>query len=201
MSHADRILACLDANLTSRIELTLYGRAALTLGFDETPEDYALSRDVDVVLWLGQAEALNESTNFWEAVDQTNKDLAEDELYVSHFFTEDQVVLLPDWRESRVALPGTYRHLDLYRLGDLDLLLSKLRCLRQSACLPYLHRRHRIGDRCPSFPPQKSGTVRLSCPALLLSVRDLPGHPFRASSRTVWYPGEGSNLRPTDSGL
>ena len=126
MNHAERILACLDGHLNSRVELTLYGRAALTLGFEETPEDYALSHDVDAVLWIGQAETLNETTNFWEAVDSTNRELAGEDLYVSHFFTEDQVVLLPEWRENRVALPGPYRQLTLLRLGDLDLLLSKL---------------------------------------------------------------------------
>lgn len=126
MRHADHILSRLDSHLSSRIELTLYGRAALALGFDETPEDYALSRDVDAVMWIGQAEALLESTNFWEAVEQTNQELAEDDLYVSHFFTEDQVVLLPDWKRNRVALPRSYRHLDLHRLGNQDLLLSKL---------------------------------------------------------------------------
>ena len=126
MTHAERILNCLDGHLTSRVELTLYGRAALTLGFEETPEDYALSHDVDAVLWLGQAEALCETTDFWEAVEQTNADLAQDDLYVSHFFTEDQVALLPDWRDNRVHLTGDWVNLDLYRLGDLDLLLSKL---------------------------------------------------------------------------
>lgn len=126
MSHAERILTCLDRHLTTPAELTLYGRAALSLGFDETPEDYALSLDVDAVLWLGQAEELNASTNFWEAVDRTNSELAADGLYVSHFFTEDQVVLLAEWRANRVRLSGSYAHLTLYRLGDLDLLLSKL---------------------------------------------------------------------------
>ena len=58
MTNAERILLVLDGCLASTVELTLYGRAALTLGFDETPEEYALSQDVDAVLWLGQAEAL-----------------------------------------------------------------------------------------------------------------------------------------------
>lgn len=126
MNNAERILGCLDHHLNRRVELTLYGRAALTLGFAHTPEDYALSQDVDAVFWLGQAEALNESTNFWEAVDLTNTELAEDDLYVSHFFTEDQVVLRAEWKDQRVRLPGAWRHLELFRLGNIDLLLSKL---------------------------------------------------------------------------
>lgn len=126
MRNADRILQSLDAKLTARAELTLYGRAALALGFPDPPHEYALSRDVDAVLWVGQAEMLNERTNFWQAVNAVNEELSSDDLYVSHFFTEDQVVLLPTWRENRVALAGSWEHLDLYRLGNLDLVLSKL---------------------------------------------------------------------------
>ena len=64
MSNAESILGCLAAKLTSEVELTLYGRAALQMGFAAPPEEYALSRDVDAVLWTGQAEALDRDTNF-----------------------------------------------------------------------------------------------------------------------------------------
>jgi hypothetical protein len=126
MTNAERILGALDARLSDRVELTLYGRAALVLGFDRPPEEYALSRDVDAVLWIGQAEALAQTTNFWDAVEGANAELAEHDLYITHFFTEDQVILRPDWREHRVRLPGQWAHLVAYRLGDSDLLLSKL---------------------------------------------------------------------------
>ena len=126
MINARRILDALDGRLTSGVELTLYGRAALLLGFERAPRDYALSKDVDAVLWSGQAEQLNRQTNFWTAVDAVNEELSADGLYVSHFFTEDQVALLPRWRDNRVAIPGEWSHLILYRLGNLDLLLSKL---------------------------------------------------------------------------
>lgn len=126
MSNAQRILMLLDAQLTSRIDLTLYGRAALHLGFPSAPKEHALSRDVDAVLWLGQAEELSEKTNFWNAIEHVNQKLADQELYISHFFTESQVILLPDWRRNRVPLYGKWKHLNLYRLGNIDLLLSKL---------------------------------------------------------------------------
>ena len=126
MNHAKIILECLDRHLSDPVELTLYGRAALALGFRRVPEDYALSRDVDAVLWLGQAEQLNETTNFWPAVEQTNEEMADGDLYISHFFEEDQVILQPDWKAHRISLPGDWRFLRLFRLGDLDLLLSKL---------------------------------------------------------------------------
>jgi len=126
MNHAQRILSALDAKLNAGVELTLYGRVALLLGFPNPPNEFAGSRDVDAVLWVGQAEALNDTTNFWDAVRQVNEELAEDDLYISHFFTEDQVVLRPCWREQRERLSGEWSNLSLYRLGNPDLLLSKL---------------------------------------------------------------------------
>lgn len=126
MTNAELILSRLDEKLTSRVELTLYGRAALHLGFPEAPTAYALSRDVDAVLWLGQAEELNEKTNFWAAINDVNDELAERDLYVSHFFTETQVILRPNWRDARVPIRGEWKRLELLRLGNVDLLLSKL---------------------------------------------------------------------------
>ena len=126
VNNALVILDALDRLLDGPVDLTLYGRAALALGFPDPPEEYAWSRDIDVVLRLEQAEQLNEKTNFWQAVEAVNRDLADQELYVSHFFEEDQVILRPDWRQARVRIRGAWRNLELYRLGDADLLLSKL---------------------------------------------------------------------------
>lgn len=126
MNNAEIVLNALDQALTSNVELTLYGRAALQLGFDRPLPEFAVSRDVDAVLFLGQAEQLNEETNFWEAVDEINKDLAEQELYISHFFVEDQVILSTNWKDNKCVINGDWRHLDIYRLGNADLLLSKL---------------------------------------------------------------------------
>jgi hypothetical protein len=126
VNHAAQILAAIDARLNAAVELTLYGRAALALGFAQAPPEFALSRDVDAVLWVGQAEELKQHTNFWEIIEQVNEDLAGQELYISHLFTEDQVILRPDWRAHRVPLKGSWQRLTVLRLGDIDLLLSKL---------------------------------------------------------------------------
>lgn len=126
MSHAELILRQLDSRLNAPVELTLYGRAALQLGFADPLPEYALSRDVDAVLWIGQAEELAETSNFWEAVEDVNRLYAERDLYISHFFEEDQVILRPDWRQHRLRIGGEWSCLTLFRLGDLDLLLSKL---------------------------------------------------------------------------
>lgn len=126
MNHAATILEVLDRHLQGRVELTLFGRAALSLGFADAPQEYGLSLDVDGVLWDGQAEQLLEQTNFWAAVEQANHELAPSRLYVSHFFQETQVILTPSWRDHRCPLAGPWRHLQLFRLGDADLFLTKL---------------------------------------------------------------------------
>jgi hypothetical protein len=126
MSNAERVLRALGARLNRVVELVLYGRAALQLGFPNPPGEYAQSRDVDVVLWLGQADELAATTNFWESVEAVNREFSHEELYLSHLFEETQVVLRPDWRKYCVRIPGDWPNLALRRLGDLDLFLSKL---------------------------------------------------------------------------
>lgn len=126
MNNAVKILTALDQKLNATIDLTLYGRAALVLGFEHAPEECALSQDVDAVFRTGQAEELLATTNFWEAVDAVNAELSDQGLYISHFFEEDQVILRSDWRAHLKKIEGPWNKIDLYRLGDLDLLLSKL---------------------------------------------------------------------------
>ncbi len=126
MTNAVKLLAALDEKLSGKVELTLYGRAALHLGFPNPPLDYALSRDVDAVMWIGQAEDLLERTNFWSVIEQVNALFSDQELYISHFFEESQVVLTPDWRSKRVPIHGRWLNLVLSRLGNEDLFLSKL---------------------------------------------------------------------------
>ena len=126
MTNAERLLAAVDERLNASVELTLYGRAALHLGFPNPPPDYALSRDVDAVLWIGQAEELIERTNFWEVIEQVNVMFADQELYISHFFEESQVILTTDWRSKRIQIKGPWKNLNIFRLGNEDLFLSKL---------------------------------------------------------------------------
>lgn len=126
MNNAETILTALDRHLTARVELTLYGRAALQLGFSEPLSEYAQSMDVDGVLWLGQADELLRGGNFWQAVELTNRDLAPQGLYISHFFEESQLILTSSWRQQRVPIQGPWNNLCLLRLGDKDLFLTKL---------------------------------------------------------------------------
>ena len=126
MTNAGLLLTAVDDRLSGNVELTLYGRAALHLGFPNPPKEYALSRDVDAVLWIGQAEELVEQTNFWDVIEAVNVMFSDQELYISHFFEESQVILTPDWRSKRIPIKGSWRNLILFRLGNEDLFLSKL---------------------------------------------------------------------------
>jgi len=126
VTHAETLLYALDQKLNHPAELTLYGRAALHLGFPNAPVECALSRDIDAVLWIGQAELLAEQGNFWEAVAEVNKAFADQDLYISHFFEESQVILTPEWKDRRAPISGHWKNLTISRLGDQDLFLSKL---------------------------------------------------------------------------
>ena len=126
MNNAKRILSALDAKLNKTVELTLYGRAAFVLGFKDAPKEFAQSKDIDAILWIGQAEELARTTNFWEAVQQVNRDFRDQELYISHLFEEDQVILTSEWKDQRIRIDGLWQNLNVYRLGDVDLFLSKL---------------------------------------------------------------------------
>jgi KTSC domain len=126
VNNAERILSALDMKLNKPVELTLYGRAAFVLGFENTPKEFARSKDVDAILWIGQADELARTTNFWEAIEEVNRAFRDQELYVSHLFEENQVVLTSEWRNQRVQINGPWKKLTVYRLGDIDLFLSKL---------------------------------------------------------------------------
>ena len=47
-------------------------------------------------------------------------------MYIAHLFEEDQVILTSKWRDQRVQINGPWKNLKIYRLGDVDLFLSKL---------------------------------------------------------------------------
>jgi hypothetical protein len=126
VNNAERILCALDAKLDKSVELTLYGRAAFVLGFKNAPKEFALSKDIDAILSIGQADELARTTNFWEAIEEVNREFRDQELYISHLFEEDQVILTFKWRDQRVRINGPWKNLKVYRLGDVDLLLSKL---------------------------------------------------------------------------
>jgi len=84
VNNAEKILSALDAKLNLAVELTLYGRAALALGFVDAPPELFNSKDADVVLWHRQAEELEE-TNFWEAINELNEEFHDEGRYISRY--------------------------------------------------------------------------------------------------------------------
>jgi hypothetical protein len=118
VNNAERILCALGAKLNKPVDLTLYGRAAFVLGFKNAPKEFALSKDIDVILSIGQADELARTTNFWEAIEEVNREFCDQELYISHLFEEDQVVLTSKWRDQRVRINGPWKNVKAYRLGD-----------------------------------------------------------------------------------
>lgn len=124
-SNPARLLSYLDHHLNGVVDLTLFGRAALALGFPDHTV-YARTVDIDVILVEGQAETYQRDTNFWEIVEQINQTFAPEGLFISHFFEEGQVIMRPSWRAVRVSLIGSYTRVMLYRPANEDLFLTKL---------------------------------------------------------------------------
>jgi hypothetical protein len=120
------ILQTLDRHLDHPVELTLYGRAALALGFPSHEPRHETTQDVDAIIPLAQLDQLRADSQFWDARDATNAELAERGLYMTHLFTEADVFRLPDWVNRRVPIPSSFSHLKLLRPAALDLILTKM---------------------------------------------------------------------------
>jgi hypothetical protein len=127
MINAERILLALDKHLDHTLPLILYGRAAISLGFSEPPENVSHSLDVDAIIPASQTALLSDDENFWAAQEAANHELSKDGLYITHLFPADQVFLRRDWEKNLVPVrrPAT-RWLRLLRPATLDLILTKM---------------------------------------------------------------------------
>jgi hypothetical protein len=126
MNNPLRILQTLDRSLTAPAEITLFGRAALALGYDKSPATFSATRDVDAILPLSWLAAENENLDFWEAQQRTNVELEPEGLYLTHLFRELEVILTPDWLNHRVSIPLGLERLMVFRPATLDLILTKM---------------------------------------------------------------------------
>ncbi len=126
MNNPLAILQTLDRHLDHTVELTIYGRAALALGFPSHEPRHETTQDVDAIIPLAQLDQLRADEQFWDARDATNAELAERGLYITHLFTEADIFLLPDWLLRRVVIPRAFAHLKLLRPANLDLILTKM---------------------------------------------------------------------------
>ena len=127
MNHPEKILRILDRNLTRPTRLILYGRAALALGFVNSPASFHATMDVDAILPEVAMSMLDADDQFWTAIEQTNEQLEASGLYITHLFTDSQVALSPDWLDhlESIELAGL-NFLQLFRPATEDLILTKM---------------------------------------------------------------------------
>jgi hypothetical protein len=126
MNNPLRILQTLDRHLTAHAELTVFGRAALALGYAGSPATFATTQDVDAILPLSWLAATDQNMDFWQAQQRTNAELEPAGLYLTHLFREVEVILTPDWLAHRVPLPLELARLKVFRPATLDLILTKM---------------------------------------------------------------------------
>lgn len=126
MNNPLHILQTLDRHLTQPAEITIFGRAALALGFPNSPAAFATTQDVDAILPLSWLDAADENLDFWQAQQKTNTELEPTGLYITHLFRELEIILPPDWLTHRVRVPVEFRNLAVFRPSTLDLILTKM---------------------------------------------------------------------------
>ena len=126
--NPSRILRALDGKLDHEVELTVIGKSALWLGYDDAPEKFGSTLDVDSVVPEIQSAAFDEDLSFWNSLAQASEELRPFGIYLTHIFEERQIILRPQWVSERVPLhrPPDLRHLRLLRPATLDLILSKM---------------------------------------------------------------------------
>ena len=124
MSNPFRILQPFDRHLVSPAEMTLFGRAALALGFAAAPPDFHHTRNVDAILSAEWLSSPDENIEFWLAQQRTNAELSRDGLYLTHLLRDSEVIILPDWPTRRVQLPLQFPRLTIYRPATVDWVLT-----------------------------------------------------------------------------
>ena len=126
MNNPLRILQTLDRHLTAPAELTLFGRAALALGYEDSLAAFATTQDVDAILPLAWLDVEDRNLDFWQAQQRTNAELEPEGLYITHLFRELEIILTPDWLARRVPVPLELQRLNVFRPATLDLILTKM---------------------------------------------------------------------------
>lgn len=126
MNNPLEILCAFNANLRKQTDLTLYGRSALALGFPSPKPEHKITCDVDVILPLEQLELLKEDESFWLAQELSNRQLRPQGLYITHLFSETDIIIQPDWLSRRMHISGPFDKLRLFRPSTVDLILTKM---------------------------------------------------------------------------
>ena len=126
MNNPLEILRALDAQLERPTELTLFGRAAIALGYPGAGDNFRRTEDVDVIFPTAQLEILGEDPSFWTAQDRVNEQLADRALYLTHLFSELDIIIPADWMTRRVGIASSFKNLRLYRPATVDLIVTKM---------------------------------------------------------------------------
>lgn len=127
MSHPETIIRLLDRHLTRPTRLILYGRAALALGFPPAAPEFHATLDVDVILPESEMNRIDADDQFWKALEIANDELADSGLYITHLFTDAQVILSPGWLHNIVPIAADdLSNLVPFRPSTEDLILTKM---------------------------------------------------------------------------
>lgn len=121
MDNASIILTTFDRHLDHAVQLIVYGRAAIQLGYNAPPPETARSLDVDGLIPEAEVEALVADAGFWDAQTAANDELRPLGLYITHLFQSNQVFLRDDWLEHLVPITRPLlRFLRLFRPATLS---------------------------------------------------------------------------------
>jgi hypothetical protein len=123
MNNPLEILSVLERFLSEPASLTLFGRSAIGLGYPGAAEQYGATLDVHGIIPVGD-DAPGEG--FWLAQQATNAELHNRGLYITHLFSELDIIIQPDWPARRVPIELNLRKLQVFRPGTIDLVLTKM---------------------------------------------------------------------------
>lgn len=127
MNQPEHILRTLDRHFMRPTRMILYGRAALALGFPDAPAAFQSTMDVDAILPEVEMQMIEADDSFWYALELTNAELEPSGLYITHLFSDAQVILRPQWISHMVPIPlPGFRYLQPFRPATEDLILTKM---------------------------------------------------------------------------
>src|SRR5262249_25178977 len=127
IAHPERLLLALDEALDHEIQLVIYGRSAIWLGFNNPPAAAAVTQDVDAIIPTEQVQALAEDFRFWDARDVVNTRFKAEGLNSTNLFRESEVFLRGEWFDHIVPITRLQlTHLKLFRPATVDLILTKM---------------------------------------------------------------------------
>ena len=128
---------------------------------------------------------------FWQALDKTNAALEPAGLYITHLFSDEQVIVRPEWLENIVPMSvQSFRYLRPFRPATIDLILTKMMrddpqdsediefLLRQENIAPAIVSQAFAVARCPDLPEIREVFLKLQ-PRVLKLAGEVARRPDR----------------------